>query len=202
MVSIPSINSTLAFAWIDKYSKGLLPKVANSSVNGRKMSAEDAIIFNFGVHYNHVGTKTSYSRERYEDDMKLLVSDVQAMSAVGPSSLPPRFFFLESLPQHFTTMTHLDGYFIESEAANYCVPIGSDNEMAAKDWRNRVAERHLGSLIRRIEVARPLYSQYDAHIAGDSQLGDFDPGDCTHYCAPSGIFQLIHSMILNALLLK
>ena len=51
-----------------------------------------------------------------------------------------------------------------------------------------------------IKIAHGLYSQYDAHVGGDSKIIDFNIPDCGHYCAQSGIFNFVRRMIFNNIL--
>lgn len=187
--TIDTINSTLYFGWFELYDKGHLDRICQEF----QMGPNDIIIFNFGVHYNNVGRLT---KSHYEEHLQTFADDAKS------NNQKTRLFFIESLPQHFTRVNKelANGYFFGPEAATWCDPIGSDELAASRDWRNRLAEQYLSNVVPIIQVATALYSQYDAHLSGDSSLVHFDPGDCTHYCAPSGIFQYIFTMIYNAIL--
>jgi len=187
--TIESINSSLYFGWFDGYTRGYLGNICQHF----NLGPNDIIIMNFGVHYNNVGRLI---KSHYEDHLKMFVSDAKTISTP--------LYFMESLPQHFSRSNGdtQNGYFFDPEATKSCAPIGngSIDVAASRDWRNRLAEQYLNDVVPIIEVASALYSQYDAHVDGDSPLVDFDRADCTHYCAPSGVFHYIFAVIYNTFL--
>ena len=116
-------------------------------------------------------------------------------------------FYLQTYPQHFRSGSRKAGYWEDKvepseRRAKRCAPFRDINIAHKHDWRNRIADTYLmNTTAPIIRVSEGLYSQFDAHVDGDSTLIPFDGPDCTHYCLHSAAFDYIHLMTYNHLLL-
>ena len=118
-----------------------------------------------------------------------------------------QLFYLQTYPQHFRIGSKKAGYWDDKwnsteRRGKRCAPYHDMNVAHHHDWRNRIADTYLkNTTIPIIRVSEGLYSQFDAHVDGDSTLTPFNRADCTHYCLHSAAFDYIHMMTYNHLLL-
>jgi hypothetical protein len=203
-ITIPSINATLKLTRMQKSAKSDGGKYYGNDAIWRPLYGFDysrtAFIFNFGLHIN--------SPAEYSSMLKWFVNDLSYKN----HTTRPKMYFLETSPQHYGGQ---NGYFDGGLASELlkeqkhhggCAPNDrSDDDMEYLDWRNRLLKEHLNETIQRkyniriIELAKDMYSQYDAHIGRVSRWNAMLM-DCTHYCFPSGIFDYVIRKIYNKLL--
>ncbi|RYH20751.1 hypothetical protein EON65_22520 [archaeon] len=188
-----------------------------SVLSEHKPSKDDVLLVNFGLHYNEPHT--------LEASLSSLVQELYSLSQ-GHTVQLPHLLFMQTLPQHFPTS---NGYWdnVKSPHSKACRPDipGSIDDIIKRmdelDWRNKVADKIISeynakvksectsatagaracNLIDIIYTARPIYSQFDAHI-GFTPFFWFGHADCTHYCQPSAIFDVVHMAMYNALVDK
>ena len=150
--------------------------------------------------------------------MKILSHDIHTyLASVNHGYL----FYRETLPTHFWDGSDKAGYYAppptpgsasgsgvyqgvgnETHSSKHCVPYHNITIAHHHDWRNRIADTYLmNTTIPIIRIAEGLYSQFDAHVDGDSTLTPFHKADCTHYCLHSAVFDYIHMITYNHLLL-
>jgi hypothetical protein len=197
----PRYDAKISFIWKNEHHSELLEDVS------RGLTKKDIIILNFGLHFNN--------RNQYTENMKVFTADVRNFSRMRPVDSKPALFFLETSPQHFDPQgSEHHGYFVSKEyLTTNCWYEIIDEELHAReyDWRNIVANEYLrkdeeiSSALNVIHIARTLYSQWDAHVAGDSKemnllTSYFELADCTHWLAPSGIYHYIFTKIYNAII--
>lgn len=189
----PLINASMHFTWVNRYgTEQILQKI----ISHNKLSSQDIIIANVGIHYNFG------EQQLLERDLRLFLRDIHSIKDQNINM--PLISFLESLPQHFSGNRLGNGYYNREEAGTACADVVHNNisHAHAMDWRNRIVESVLGDTIPLIRIADALLSQYDTHLNGNnSKVVEFSTADCTHYCAPSGVFRYIHTMIYNTLLI-
>ena len=114
----------------------------------------------------------------------------------------PQIIVTELTPDHYTGMTYTNGYFYTPEGAPWCQDYFCNNSestclMELTDYRKSKIENKFASQVPILRLTKPLYSEFDSHIAADSTLGMLDPADCENWCSGSGIFEFIHTAIYN-----
>ena len=187
--SFPSFNSRMTFRWLSQYDKSGL--IRSLLVDSKR---EDFVVINFGLHTNDLAA--------FKAQLTLMREDFLEQRAVRKF---PTYFFRESFPTHFSTHSPLSGYgyYSSNVSGKRCVPypLSNESDIYLSDWRNNLLPVFLNATdIRLIPLARALYSQFDAHVDGDSKTIYFPFADCTHYCAQSAIFSYVKLIILNHLL--
>lgn len=194
-VYFPTYNATIKFIWIDHYYKGLLWIIKS------RQSKDDIALVNFGLHFNDEGA--------FSENVNVFKSDLMNLtSAVGDDH--PHLFFLETAPQHFPTPgASFHGYYWANTADSWCDPeaiLDEERQYTHYDWRNIIPRKELvDEDIHIIKIARELYSQHDAHIGSSATelvgaVRNYHLADCTHWTAPSGVFQYISTIIYNSIL--
>lgn len=155
----------------------------------------DVVVINFGLHFN--------DKSSFESALQSFSKDLSDYFAMKGNEAP-KILFRESLPTHFETKTSSAGYFHDKDGqpkGARCVPLpaaASYEQIVADDWRNNLLEKYLNSTgVGLMKVAKALYSQYDAHIDGDSKIVSFEAADCVHYAAQSGVFHYLKRIHLN-----
>jgi len=190
--TFPKLNLTIMYAEVFEYNHSRnynnLPKLHEKY---KFNSDNDLIFFNNGLHFNN----GKEGKSQYRVTMKSFAEDYNSFQ--NNHIINNRmFFFLETVPQNFDTDV---GSFGNPKQLRTCVdiPLHSRN-----DWRNHIAAEILyeDTDIEIIEIAKELYSQWDAHIGGHSRASPDCGADCTHYCLSSGVFPYIFRMIYYALL--
>lgn len=159
LIQFPLLNSSIVYRNMYTYHRKSL---MNEVLIG--CSVEDVVILNIGAHYN--------AKEEFEEHMQNLATDLYKIRHYRGS---PIVLFRESLPTHFSYSVNQSGYFQQGEVSTSCKPyshIMNTTEIYNKDWRNRIADKYLNlsNIDGVIRMAEALYSQYDAHIDGDSKV--------------------------------
>jgi hypothetical protein len=113
-------------------------------------------------------------------------------------------FWIDTPPQHFP-----DTFGDFRTTIKYANPNGTllcEIPKKRRDWRNELFAKNEGmnfylkSKNRTIEIAKDLYSQWDAHKDnGDGIGGHLRVADCTHWCIEGGVFQYIVSKLVTAI---
>ena len=190
----PAYNASIEFLWLYSYANNGTDarpstfKNLDREIGTRGFVSSDFVIINFGL--------WTSQRDSYEMQVQNFAVEVTSLLR---NKKTPNIVWQESFPQHFnTTQIAGNGYYDDSAVGTKCcIPVGpSFHEV---DWRNRVADSHLSKLLPFIRIAQVLSTQHDAHIDKDSKLVSFNLPDCTHYCAPSGVFEFIKFKIHKAI---
>ena len=194
-VSFPEYNTKIEATFNNLYSKGWV----SGFLNWKGCKAGDIVLLNFGLHYN--------DHNQYNNMMKILAHDINTYLN---STQHGYLLYMQTFPQHFRIGSKKAGYYTPHEdqgegseiSGKRCAPYHDINIAHRHDWRNRIADTYLkNTTIPIIRVSEGLYSQFDAHVDGDSTLTPFNRADCTHYCLHSAAFDYVHMMTYNHLLL-
>lgn len=208
-IFIPEYGLTVYYAQVPKYSENVL----TNTIQRQQLRPTDAVIFNFGLHYNEDflnWTEPEDDASAYDTMWDSLVLEL------SKTSFPVvQLFFVETTPQHFPTE---NGYFVNllkhpripsSTTRMYTGCEMPDKKYAMMhDWRNQIARRHLERYkhIRIVAIHDALLDQWDSHIFPGPEKERLSRDtwyefDCTHYCFPSGALDYIAKMLYNALIL-
>ncbi len=181
-------NTNITITPITQYRDNSLQAVLLSL---KTTPTKDTVFFNFGLHYN--------KQADMEKALKRFVIDIKNYTMKFPK---PNLYFVESTPQHFATTKGKNGYYNAPDAAEWCEPLYDLTKAQDTDWRNRLLDTIIAKdgVVPIIRIAAALQTQYDAHIAGDSRLVDFEAADCTHWCSPGSVFPYIHTVQLNTVM--
>ena len=165
-----------------------------------KLHTTDYIFFNFGLHYS--------VRKKFESALHAFKTDLIGVQYDPQTDSIPTLYWLETLPQHFKHAEFEAAEIIEgTHPMNHsatCTPYGNLSHAYTHDWRNRLVESHVPELVQNnkiVELAAPLYDQWDAHLDIDKVRSKSSTVlDCTHYCHGAGVFQYLTSKILSTLI--
>lgn len=175
-------NASVIFRGISQYThRGFFKEILADGTN------IDIVILNWGLHLN--------DKSIFEEQVKLLAHDLVDIHN------SPTIFVRESFATHFSGRMNQSGYFDTSHNIDNrkCLPLsGNSSHIRSFDWRNMILEERLNaSLVKIIPVAKAMYSQWDAHVDGDSRMVHFHRADCVHYCAQSAVFTFIKQITQN-----
>lgn len=198
-ITFHATNTTLTYTMINSPSKDVAGVLERYGV-----TSGDILVLNPGLHFN--------DKDKYRNAMETLKESLQSLKTSTPERFPI-IFYNEITPQHFPDMPN--GYYAQI-TENYsgtriCKPFydptnsSSVRAAHAQDWRNRIMEDVLASLISKgdvtvIPIASALYDQYDAHL-GTSPFY-YVPFDCTHWCFPGNVDRYMQLMLFNGILRK
>lgn len=160
----------------------------------------DAVVMNFGLHYNEYDGKPARDADMIDYAVAL-----QALSADIASMQRPhwRLFFAETTPQHFDGHSSGNGYF-NLHRGRSCRPLNA-SQAVLHDWRNDMLRNRTLSMLPANVLLVPLpalASQWDAHREMDEGPGQGVAAhhlpDCTHWCLPSTALRYICSALFSA----
>lgn len=185
--------TVISSRWDWWYKKGSASNLLGS------LHESDAVVMNFGLHYNEFAGKPPR-----DADMVDYATALQDLSADIVALRRPHWplFFAETTPQHFAGHPTGSGYY-NTQRGQLCHPINASQALP-HDWRNIMLRNRTLSLLPAnvYIVALPaLITQWDAHREtddGSSQTAHHTP-DCTHWCMPSAALHYVCTMLFSAI---
>jgi len=183
----PHYNFTFTIHWLagTEYKFGKLASILRL----HKINYNNSfVILSFGVWHNYV------------KDFIKAVEELGRELNINPP-LRQVLTILESTPQHYGGENGYYNFQKQDGPQKSCFSTNIYNETL--DWRNHFLNKIADSYsIPVIRISKGLQSQWDAHLSRDSVSKKFlsEFLDCSHWCAPSGVFRYIFDMMYNSLL--